>query len=68
VRLWKCIRKGWDGFLMLGDGTKVHFWHDVWCLDQPLKLSFLELFTIACCKDAWWQIICSSGMNFFFFL
>jgi hypothetical protein len=52
---------------MLGDGTKVYFWHDVWCWDQPLKLSFPELFTIACCKDAWWQIICSSGMNFFFF-
>jgi hypothetical protein len=21
----------------VGDGSKVSFWHDVWCRDQPLK-------------------------------
>jgi hypothetical protein len=37
----------------VGDGSKVLFWHDVWYGEQPLKVSFLELFTIACGKDAW---------------
>lgn len=26
---------------------------DLWCGEQPLKFYFLELFTIANCKDAW---------------
>jgi hypothetical protein len=37
----------------VGDGSKVLFWHDVWCGKQPLKALFSELFTIACGKDAW---------------
>jgi hypothetical protein len=32
----------------VGDGFKVLFWHDVWCEELPLKILFLELFTIAC--------------------
>jgi hypothetical protein len=35
------------------DRTKIRFWHDLWCEDQPLKESFLDLFCIACCKEAW---------------
>jgi hypothetical protein len=26
---------------------------DLQCGEQPLKLSFLELFIIACCKNMW---------------
>jgi hypothetical protein len=37
----------------VGDGTNIRFWHDLWHEDQPLKESFLELFTIVCCKEAW---------------
>jgi hypothetical protein len=58
VGVWKCIRKGWAGFANhvryeVGDGSKVLFWHDVWCGEQPLKNLFPELFTIACDKDVW---------------
>jgi hypothetical protein len=35
----------------VGDGSKVLFWHNVWCGEQPLKVLFPELFTIACVKD-----------------
>jgi hypothetical protein len=37
----------------MGDGTKIRFEYDLWCGDQPLKESFLELFIIARCKEAW---------------
>lgn len=37
----------------VGDGSKVRFWHDVWCGEQSLKFSFTELFTIALGKDEW---------------
>jgi hypothetical protein len=37
----------------VGDGSNICFWHDAWCGDQPLKKIFLELFSIAGCKEAW---------------
>jgi hypothetical protein len=37
----------------VGDGSRILFWHDVWCGDLPLKLLFPELFTIACGKETW---------------
>ena len=37
----------------VGDGTRIRFWHDVWCGDQPLKESFPGLFRIARNKEAW---------------
>jgi hypothetical protein len=56
VGVWKCIRRRWADFANhvryeVGDGSKVLFWHDVWCGEQLLKNLFLELFTIACAKD-----------------
>jgi hypothetical protein len=27
----------------VGDGSKIIFWHDVWCGDQALKISFSKL-------------------------
>ena len=37
----------------VGNGSKVQFRYDVWCGEQSLMFSFLKLFTIACCRDAW---------------
>ena len=34
----------------VGVGSKVSFWHNVWCGDSLLKKSYLDLFTR---KDAW---------------
>jgi hypothetical protein len=52
--VWKHIRRGLRVFSSLvryevGDGTKIRFWHDLWCGDQTLKESFQELFSIVCC-------------------
>jgi hypothetical protein len=57
VGLFKNIRKGWDTFqgltrLVLGDGTWISFWHDLWCGDMVLKVTFPVLFGIPCVKDA----------------
>jgi hypothetical protein len=35
------------------DGSRVLFWHDVWCGELPLKILFPDLFNIACAKEAW---------------
>ena len=52
VSLWKFIRAGWDSFSRLftftvGDGSRIKFWYDSWCGDQPLQLQFPELFRLA---------------------
>jgi hypothetical protein len=36
-----------------GDGSKIKFWHDLWCGDQPLKGPFMELFSITRYKEVW---------------
>ena len=56
--MWNCIQRGCDNFKQhvrfeVGDGSKVLFWHDVWCGELPLKIFFLPLFSIACTKEAW---------------
>jgi hypothetical protein len=58
VGVWKHIRRGWELFskfirFEVGDGTRIRFWQDVWCGDQPLKESFPVLFRIARNKEAW---------------
>jgi hypothetical protein len=57
VGLWKNIRKGWETFKgftrhVVVDGTRISFWHDLWCGDMVLKVAFPVLFGIACVKDA----------------
>jgi hypothetical protein len=57
VRLWKNIRKGWESFssfsrLVVQDGTRIRFWHDLWCGNTVLKDAFLVLFGIARSNDA----------------
>jgi hypothetical protein len=56
--LWKHIRRGWDSFakgvrFKEGEESKVLFWHDIWCSDQPLTQAFLSLFSISRYKDIW---------------
>jgi hypothetical protein len=57
VRLWKNIRKGWSLFsshtrFILGNGSRIRFWDDVWCGEMPLKEAFLGLYDIACDKNS----------------
>jgi hypothetical protein len=57
VGLWKFIRSGWNKFSRMlkyevGDGTRIRFWDDVWCIDSPLKSAYPELYRIARAKDA----------------
>jgi hypothetical protein len=52
VGLWKHIKRGWSLFfshtrLVLGDGSKIKFWDDVWCRELPLKVAFSVLYDIA---------------------
>jgi hypothetical protein len=42
VRLWKNIMRGLGKFsnhteFEVGDGSKVKFWHDLWCGNMALK-------------------------------
>jgi hypothetical protein len=58
VGVWKHIRKWWDNFsnfvcFEVGVGSKVRFWHDIWCGDRHLRHVFPTLFTIARQIDAW---------------
>jgi hypothetical protein len=58
VGLWKHIHQGWNFFAKgirfeVGIGSKVRFWQDIWCGDQPLKHAFPSLFSIARYKEAW---------------
>ena len=53
VSLWKTISKDWPSFKQfisfdVGDGSRVSFWHDVWCGDRTLKEMYPALFAIAC--------------------
>lgn len=36
----------------VGDGSKIRFGHDMWCVDMTLKKAILDLFAIAWAKDA----------------
>lgn len=35
----------------VGDGSRIRFWHDVYCGDQTFKEAFLVWFSIACHKE-----------------
>ena len=57
ISLWKSIRHEWFTFshflqFDVGDGTRVKFRQDLWCGDYPLKVAFLELYSITCDKDS----------------
>uniref|UniRef100_A0A2N9EUU7 Reverse transcriptase domain-containing protein n=1 Tax=Fagus sylvatica TaxID=28930 RepID=A0A2N9EUU7_FAGSY len=69
VSLWKHIRAGWDVFSQhisytVGDGSRLRFWHDVWCGDLPLRSQFPSLFQLARAPEATVADLCHfQGMN-----
>ncbi|RVW47728.1 Transposon TX1 uncharacterized 149 kDa protein [Vitis vinifera] len=58
VGFWKAIRKGWENFrshsrFIIGDGTRVKFWKDLWCGNQSLEEAFPILFNLSVNKEGW---------------
>ncbi|KAL6343049.1 hypothetical protein AAG906_017861 [Vitis piasezkii] len=52
VGIWKAIRNGWENFrshscFIIGDGTRVKFWKDLWCGNQALEEAFPILFNLS---------------------
>jgi hypothetical protein len=65
VSLLKNFCLGWEIFsrhtrLVIGDGTRVRFWHDRWCGDTYLKDDFPVLFSITHEKDA--SVVANVGL------
>ncbi|KAF5461636.1 hypothetical protein F2P56_017715 [Juglans regia] len=57
VAIWKHIRKGWGAFsshfiLVLGRGSRIKFWRDIWCGNEALKDAFPAIFRVAHNQDA----------------
>ena len=57
TNLWKEIRKGWEVVLLnakfvIGDGSRVSFWKDVWGGKEALCRAFPTLFSLVIRKDA----------------
>lgn len=38
-------------WLVLGDGSRLRFWNDLWCGTIALKTSFMSVFRLACEKE-----------------
>ena len=38
-------------YYKVGNGVRIRFWHDCWCGEEPLKMTFPDLFSIARDKD-----------------
>ncbi|RVW99827.1 putative ribonuclease H protein [Vitis vinifera] len=56
VGVWKAIRNGWENFrshsrFLVGDGTRVKFWKDLWCENQSLEEAFPILFNLSVNKE-----------------
>ncbi|KAJ9708014.1 hypothetical protein PVL29_000195 [Vitis rotundifolia] len=58
VGVWKAIRNGWENFqshsrFIVGDGTRVKFWKDLWCENHSLEEAFPTLFNLSINKESW---------------
>ena len=54
--LWRSIHEGWESFskhlsFVVGEGTRIHFWHDRWIGDNALKDLYPELYVCSDAKD-----------------
>jgi hypothetical protein len=63
---------GWERFAVyiynvVGDGSRLKFWHDIWCGTQPLRKLFPKIYSIALDKDAsvrsYLEIVNAGGMR-----
>ena len=57
IGLWKEIRKDWEVLLLnakfvIGDGSRVGFWKDVWVGEEALCRAFPTLFSLVVRKEA----------------
>jgi mannosylglycoprotein endo-beta-mannosidase len=57
VSLWRFISKGWGVFskhirFKVGSGAQISFWHDVWCGELPLSITFPMVYSVSHCKEA----------------
>ncbi|KAL4626758.1 hypothetical protein ACB092_05G120500 [Castanea dentata] len=55
--LWRSINEGWENYskhlsFVVGDGTRIRFWHDRWIGDATLKVLYPELYECSAVKDA----------------
>ena len=55
--LWRGINVGWEWFskhlaFMVGDGSRIRFWHDRWVGDISLKILYPWLYTCSSDKEA----------------
>ena len=55
--IWRSIQKGWESFskhlsFVVGEGTRIRFWHDRWIGDNTLKDLYPQLFVCLAAKDA----------------
>ncbi|XP_035544454.1 uncharacterized protein LOC108983424 isoform X2 [Juglans regia] len=57
VGLWRYIRGGWQCFennvrFVVGQGTRIKFWQNVWCGERSLERAFPALYNIAINREA----------------
>ncbi|XP_075645160.1 uncharacterized protein LOC142616177 [Castanea sativa] len=55
--LWRSINEGWEDFskhlsFVVGQGTRIRFWHDRWIGNDTLKVLYPELYVCSSVKDA----------------
>ena len=55
--LWRSINEGWESFskhlsFVVGEGTRIHFWHDRWIGDTTLKDLYPKLYVCSAVKHA----------------
>ena len=58
IYIYITIRNGWENIrthsrFIIGDGTRVKFWKDLWCENQSLEDAFPNLFNLAVNKEGW---------------
>lgn len=58
IGFWKAIKFEWETFknrtcFNVGNGGRVKFQKDKWCVKNSLEVSFPKLFSIVATKETW---------------
>ena len=66
--LWRSISEGWESFtkhlsFVVGDGSRILFWHDKWTGDVPLKILYPLLFLCSANKEAYVSEVLSPSVG-----